>query len=204
MRRTDPRVEKSPPRPLGSSRDIQIIQGRGGTPTKYTPEVPDLVYRMVRLGMTIAQTAQHLQVGESTLENWMTHRREVREAYDQGRWESILVVEESLLRRAKGYEYDEVKHYSGVDALGREWSRTVECVKRVESDTTAAIYYTKNRCPERWRDVWNVGQGTNLTQVNINNTLSLDTLSQEDRELVARVSMSRIIGENDIIGEEQQ
>ena len=185
-------------RPLGSTMEIEVLTEKGGAPSLYTEEIPDLCYRMFRLGFTIAQVAANLGVNESTLALWMRSRDEVRKAYDDGRWESLLTVEESLWRRANGYEYEETKIYSGVDSLGRDWQRQVTTLKRVEPDTTALIYYTKNRYPERWRDTWNIGQGQNLTQVNITNTLNLDTLSEEDKKLVARMAMARIIEDNDI------
>ena len=173
-----------------------------GRTVKYTEETPDLVYRMVRLGLTIAQVAANLKITERTLTNWMQNREDVRKAYEDGRWESILIIEESLWRKANGYEYEEVKEYSGIDSIGRPWSRTVSTLKRVEPDTTALIYYSKNRYPERWRDTWHVqgAGGTNVTQVNIN-TMNLDILSPQEREMVASVAMTQIEDMDGIVTE---
>ncbi len=201
MKRTTPRVKRGVNRPLDSKKEIEVLNEHGGI-VKYHDGVPDLVYRMIRLGMTIAEVANNIQVNISTLQTWMNRYPEVRKAYDEGRWESLLVIEESLYRKAKGYEYEETKEYSGTDSLGRPWSRTVTTTKRVEPDTTALIYYTKNRYPERWRDAWHVtGGGTNMTQVNINNTLNLDSLSDKEREMVASVAMSQIESMNGFTAE---
>jgi hypothetical protein len=177
--------------------DVTDFRASNGV-TKYHERMPQMIYRMAAVGMIIEEIARHLEVHEETLRRWIQSRSEVTEAYERGKWESIQLVRESLYRRALGYEYDEVKHFEGEDSLGRPWSKTVTTVKRVEPSDTALIFLLKNRDPDNWRDVWNIPPGgTNNTQVNINNTLNLDSLSEADRKLVARVAMARIIDEQD-------
>ena len=53
-------------------------------------------------------------------------------------------VENALLKRALGYTYDEVTIEGGVE--------TKRVTKEVAPDTTAQIFWLKNRKPEDWRD----------------------------------------------------
>ena len=59
-------------------------------------------------------------------------------------------VENALLKRALGYEYTEVtKEY--VPDVGK-MTVTKEVTKQVIPDTTAQIFWLKNRKPGDWRD----------------------------------------------------
>jgi transposase len=68
-------------------------------------------------------------------------------------------VEKSLLQRAHGYEYEEVEQVGkqvGTDANGKpiihkDKLRVIK--KHVPPDTTACIFWLKNRRPAQWRDV---------------------------------------------------
>ena len=69
-----------------------------------------------------------------------------------------LQVENALLKRALGYEYEEVKEKY---ELGDLTERTVT-KKQVIPDTTAQIFWLKNRKPEKWRDKQEVEDNTAL------------------------------------------
>lgn len=57
-------------------------------------------------------------------------------------------VEKSLLQRALGYSYEETSEkYEGGVMTERKVTK-----KHVASDTTAQIFWLKNRKPEQWRD----------------------------------------------------
>lgn len=59
-----------------------------------------------------------------------------------------IQVENALLKRALGYEYEEKTEKYEHDELTEE--KIVK--KRVVPDTTAQIFWLKNRCPEKWKD----------------------------------------------------
>lgn len=63
-------------------------------------------------------------------------------------------VENALLKRALGYEYDEITRERAFDPETGE-ARMVETkrvTKQVLPDTTAQIFWLKNRRPDLWRD----------------------------------------------------
>jgi hypothetical protein len=187
-------VEKrGPNRPL---RELKVLTFKGGTPTKYTDSIPQQIYTMATLALTIEQMARSLNISVSTLNTWLRDRPGVREAYEKGKWEADFAVEQVMQRKVMGYEYDRTKEYSGVDSLGREWTRTVTETVRVEPDTTALIFYMKNRHPDRWRE--SITQA-NLTQVNVQN-MDLSMFSEDERKMMRQMAIKRLANENGIPG----
>ena len=62
-------------------------------------------------------------------------------------------VERSLYQRAVGYSYDAVKIFMPAGAKKPVYAPYVE---HVPPDTTAAIFWLKNRDPAHWRDAWQI------------------------------------------------
>ncbi|HQE49834.1 MAG TPA: hypothetical protein PKV93_10855, partial [Fervidobacterium sp.] len=58
----------------------------------------------------------------------------------------------ALLKRALGYEYEEVKQIIEKDEKGKDRKRIEKTIKHVIPDTTAQIFWLKNRKPHEWRD----------------------------------------------------
>lgn len=74
-----------------------------------------------------------------------------------------MEVENMLLKRARGYEYDEVTEEYEMGILVK---RKVTH-KMVVPDTSAQIFWLKNRQPEKWRD-----------RREVDNTVALDRLDE--------------------------
>jgi len=68
-----------------------------------------------------------------------------------GKAEADSRVERSLFERANGYSYDAVKIFMPAGAKKPVYAPYVE---HVPPDTTAAIFWLKNRDPAHWRDAW--------------------------------------------------
>lgn len=84
----------------------------------------------------------------STLYNWKNDHLEILEALKKGKDVVDRLVENALLKRALGYEYEEI---SEKYELGTLTERKVT-KKQVVPDTTAQIFWLKNRKPQDWRD----------------------------------------------------
>lgn len=130
-----------------------------GRPTKYNPKLhPVLARWMARCGLTDEQMASELGIGRRTLAAWKGRHPEFAEALREGKAYPDAIVEESLYRRATGYEYEEVQ----VERLAIETDgeaqeqgapvRVRRTRKHVVPDTVAQIFWLKNRQPQRWRD----------------------------------------------------
>ena len=108
---------------------------------------PDGLLRLegwARNGLTDEQIAKNIGISTATLYNWKRDHLEILEALKRGKEVVDILVENALLKRALGYKYDEVTKENGVI--------TKVVTKQVAPDTTAQIFWLKNRKPDDWRD----------------------------------------------------
>lgn len=109
-----------------------------------------------RDGLTDEQIAENMSIGYSTLQTWKVKYQDIQDTLKKGKEVVDRQVENALLKRALGYEYEEVKEkFEG----GVLTERTVT-KKEVIPDTTAQIFWLKNRK----RDVWTDRQNIELSQ----------------------------------------
>lgn len=101
-----------------------------------------------RDGLIDKQIAENIGITTTTLYDWKNKYPAISEALKRGKEVVDIHVENALLKRALGYEYDEVKEKY---EYGRMVERTVTR-KEVVPDTTAQIFWLKNRKPNVWRD----------------------------------------------------
>lgn len=118
-----------------------------GRPSKFKTEYVEQARKLAELGATDREAADFFGVAESTLHLWKHQHREFSEALKVGKEIADNRVEQSLYRRALGYSHDAVK------IMTVEGEVHVEpFVEHYPPDTTAAIFWLKNRKPDAWRD----------------------------------------------------
>ncbi|WP_418578752.1 transposase [Hungatella sp.] len=135
---------------------------------------PDGLLRLeayARDGLTDEQIAKNLDIVPSTLYEWKRQYSEISEALKKGKEVVDIEVENALLKRALGYTYDEVTQElcKNVETGEVELRVTKKVTKEVIPDTTAQIFWLKNRRPDRWRDkqdIEHMGQIGGVTIVN--------------------------------------
>ena len=106
---------------------------------------------------------------------------DISEALKRGKEVVDIEVENALLKRAKGYKYDEItKELVTIkDGAGhRELKRTKVVTKDIAPDTTAQIYWLKNRKPKEWRDKQDIELSGGDTPLTIEFKGSLDEWSK--------------------------
>ena len=113
-----------------------------------TPEGLLKLEGWARDGLTDEQIAKNIGISRSTLNVWKDRYSDISDALKRGKDVVDREVENALLKRALGYEYEEVKE-KFEDGVITE--RTVT-KKEVVPDTTAQIFWLKNRKPDKWRD----------------------------------------------------
>lgn len=140
------------------------------------PNKLELVEGWARDGATDAHMIDMLGVSTQTFYNWKGKYPEFVEALRKGKEVVDRKVENALLQRALGYRYDEVtqeRQYNG-DTEEYELIETKRVTKEVHPDTTAQIFWLKNRKPDTWRD-------RKVIDANLNHN-GFDYLSNEELE----------------------
>lgn len=126
----------------------------GGRPTKYDSTKNEWVEKMCRLGCTDGELAEFLEVNEDTIHEWKKCHPQFSESIKKGKDYADANVADRLYQRAMGFEHasEELKV---VTTAGKHAGSKVERVKIQKiypPDTTAAIFWLKNRRPKEWRD----------------------------------------------------
>lgn len=101
-----------------------------------------------RDGLTDEQIAHNMGITAKTLYVWKSAYGEICEALKKGKEIVDIQVENALLKRALGYEYMEER----VEISEKDGRKVIQTTKTVPPDTTAQIFWLKNRRPDAWRD----------------------------------------------------
>lgn len=112
------------------------------------PEGLLLIEGWARDGLTDEQIAHNMGIAESTLYEWKKQFPEFSESLKRGKEVVDRMVENALLKRALGYEYQEQK----IVVSEKDGKRVETTIKQVIPDVTAQIFWLKNRKPDEWRD----------------------------------------------------
>ena len=130
----------------------------GGRKRKYeywlTADGLALLEGWARNGLTDEQIAHNCGITAKTLYEWKIRHGEISEALKKGKEVVDLEVENALLKRALGYRYTEITREPERDPVTGEIRLTIkkQVEKEVAPDTTAQIFWLKNRRPDLWRD----------------------------------------------------
>ena len=118
-----------------------------GRPSLYKPEFAELARKFCCLGATDADLAKFLEVSEATINTWKLEHPEFLESIKAGKAQADAEVASKLFHRATGYEHpeDDIRAVNGEIVI-------TPTVKHYPPDTTAAIFWLKNRRPDLWRD----------------------------------------------------
>lgn len=123
-----------------------------------TPDGLTLLEGYARDGLTDEQICQKIGIGARTLYDWMARFPQILQSIKKGKAPVDIQVENALLKKALGYEYEEITveevPFGKPDENGERaiLTKTKRITKHVPPDVTAQIFWLKNRKPERWRD----------------------------------------------------
>ena len=116
-----------------------------------------------RDGLTDEQIAKNIGISRASLYEWKKKEVDIADALKKGKEVIDFEVENALLKRALGYEYEEEIYENGI--------LTKKVKKQVAPDTTAQIFWLKNRKKEQWREKVEVVK-TDEDLQNINKNIS--------------------------------
>lgn len=113
-----------------------------------------------RDGLTDEQIAENMNIVASTLYEWKKRYPEISEALKRNKELVDIEVENALLKKALGFKENirkaikvkEVLYENGKRKSEKEHIEYADEEVFVPPDTTAQIFWLKNRRPEQWRD----------------------------------------------------
>jgi hypothetical protein len=127
--------------------DEETPPNKGGRPSSYKPEYAVQAQKLCLLGATDVELADFFGVSDRTIYRWQIEFPEFCQALKSGKEAADERVERSLYHKATGYTFDSEKVFQFQGQIVRAPVR-----EHVPPDTTAAIFWLKNRRKEQWRD----------------------------------------------------
>lgn len=112
------------------------------------PDKLILLEAWARDGLTDEQIAANMGIAPKTLYRWKDQYSQICQSLKKGKDVVDIQVENALLKRALGYEYEEISEKYEMGILVEKKITK----KQVVPDTTAQIFWLKNRKPDEWRD----------------------------------------------------
>ena len=118
-----------------------------GRPTAYRDIYDAQAEKLCKLGATDKSLADFFEVTEQTINNWKHDYPSFFESIKAGKELADAEVASKLFHRATGYEHpeDDIKVVAGEIVI-------TPMIKHYPPDSTAAIFWLKNRRPKEWRE----------------------------------------------------
>ncbi|TWI32752.1 Homeodomain-like domain-containing protein [Paracoccus sulfuroxidans] len=122
---------------------------KSGRPTDYKDSYAKQAEKLCALGATDQEIADFFDVHVRTIYRWKADHDAFCQSLKAGKDQADDRVERSLYQKAIGYEQDEVKIFM---PAGAEEPVYAPYRAKIAPDTTAAIFWLKNRRKADWRD----------------------------------------------------
>ncbi len=151
-------AKKNQPSPEKAPEPEPTVMGR---PTDYRPEYAREAMVLCQLGATDAQLADAFDVTVRTVNRWKVTHPDFAAAIRKGKEPADDRVEDTLFHRAMGTEYEKAHPFKvkkiiyGSDGKKIQEEERIEVVmvkEVIPPDTTALIFWLKNRRKDQWRD----------------------------------------------------
>jgi hypothetical protein len=138
-----------------------------GRPTAFTDEMVEQARFLCHRGATDTDLAEFFGVTERTINRWKVAHPEFSSAMVRGKEAADDRVVDRLYHKAMGIEYEEavpiklkdVLYENGKRVSEKERIEVVMVKKVIPPDTTAMIFWLKNRRKDEWRDVHQLEHG---------------------------------------------
>lgn len=154
------------------------LGNNGGRPTEYKPEYAEQARKLTLLGAIIPELADFFEVSNQTIHNWRKQHSEFFDAIKKGKEIADANVARRLYERATGYSHKDVhiSNYQGDITV-------TEITKQYPPETAAAIFWLKNRQPQKWREKQDLA-------------LTFENLSDEQLDILVKKLINNISDES--------
>ena len=129
-----------------------------------------LLEAWARDGLTNEQIAKNMGINPSTLYDYMNKFVEISDALKKGKEVVDIEVENALLKRALGYTITLCEQKVDKDGCVHDLKKDVH----IPGDTTAQIFWLKNRKKQQWRDKVEYEKTQDIQKIHIVNDLPKD------------------------------
>ena len=129
-----------------------------GRKSEYRIEYADQALKLCLLGATDKELSEFFSVSEQTLNKWKKDYPEFLESLKKGKNIADANVASRLYNRVIGYNCKATKFATSNGKI----TDSKEFIEHYPPDTTAAIFWLKNRQPEKWRDKKEVDANVDL------------------------------------------
>ncbi len=162
--------------------------GQVGRPSKLNSmwDTYQIAYGLALLGATDEDLAAALGVDIESINRWKRKDAKFKKALKDGKGKADAQVAKSLFSRAKGYSHPDTR----ITVVRSKKGKRVQVVatptvKYYPPDTTACIFWLKNRQRALWRDVTKheVG-GPDGAPIPVEHSLDLSSLTNEELDMV--------------------
>lgn len=156
-----------------------------GQKGKYNPELLGRIKIWVRNGATNKDICAKIGISEKTFYEWLNKHSNLREALKENKDDVDDQVENALLKRALGFEYEEVEETDGPNGFERKVKK-----KRALPSEVACFFWLKNRRPDKWREKRETElTGKNGGPIEVKNTnIDLSGLTDEELEKLEEIA----------------
>lgn len=122
-------------------------KGVVGRPSRYLKRFDEVAYQLCLMGATDDQIAGIIGVSDTTIDTWKKRHPTFLASLKRGKDSADAEIAHALFHRARGYVHPETKVFcSEGDII------THDILKVYPPDTTACIFWLKNRQKKLWRD----------------------------------------------------
>jgi hypothetical protein len=123
-----------------------------GRPSEYTEETAEQAQKLCLMGATDMELADFFEVSVRTIHRWKNSHEEFCHALKVGKEIADDRVERSMYQKAVGYAFVEQQAFRVKVPEGGEKVEVVDVERHAPADTTAGIFWLKNRRKDDWRD----------------------------------------------------
>ena len=169
-----------------------------GRPSKYSTSFNKQAFKLCLLGATDKELADFFEVCEDTIYEWKEKHKQFSESIKKGKTQADAEVVNKLYNRALGFKYNEItfekidskqniEMTEDDDIIASDTYKKKIVTKEALPDTTAQIYWLKNRQKEKWRDKQEVGitdnEGNDVTPTIVLNQFLGDAVEIRENEV---------------------
>lgn len=127
-----------------------MAKDKGGRPSKFNESLAAQIMDLAMGGSTDEEIAAKIGISIRAFTNWKKRYDGLGEGLKDAKCVADELVEASLFSRATGYSHRAVKFFW--DAKKGD-IKSQPYIEHHPPDTTACIFWLKNRQPANWRDV---------------------------------------------------